>query len=616
MTLFFIVLIGGRRGKVYLGVGGKAMTEDQFDSLYSGKYIYSNELLKGDEKWRNLAETVISKLTNADSEIGLDSFKTKDLEGLGNSLLEMAEIEREKELEILQDKLKLTVNKSKRYYGRHYIQIFNRAFNTKALYDHAIKSMKAYLELNKEGQEKYNKMSGVKLQVARAENVTHKIYEATMENYASKLVDCVRNNDRTTYESLWGSFLKDFKKNLIDSEELQQIFSDQLLNKKDLEYLRSISDDFEAADNAAKQFKEDFMMGILENFFSGRASENLKNHIKELDKNDIAIDKPVTESKIGLGLSYRGKGENGKQGNIKNTPLLYGISEILGASVATAINSINQQGIFSFKAVQQGRTGADIDVGYFMSLPGVNIDLSLPNPGFVKDKKEFLSNKLYEMEEKYAQAVKGMAENEDAIAIYESTKLYQEDHVINDYFSGTAYGYESAKNLIKKLIENSSGIDLFFQRLLNEAPGGLPTLINFQERDYDILRRIVAENVASFLFDDYWNLGNSIGGAGVKAIHIFRVQNIVIPLSSFLFGLGNAAKHTGEDLLNDSLVQKWVSVKVTNGDINETIKGISEEDEMKRWNKVLSNMQSSFKVQILFLKNFSEDMVNEFKNWS
>lgn len=572
---------------------------------------YSAELETATKPYDAVGTSGKDLLSGIPDEFSLNETSINDMLRLAIIFTNMGAAEREKEIEVLENKLGIKFLKEPdQKIGTNYIQLINRAFNTKGLYDHAIASMNSYLKLSASEKGYIQNGREMKKHYEAAAQITKKLFTEVFQKH---LIDFKKSlTDTGNFSNAWNLFIQDYQQTLFDSPDLTKLFQEAILNDSDKRYLKQIADEFATADEAAEHFKRQFAASIMQQFFNGKSEEKVREALEERQATKGRGQKKystVAMENIGF------KAEKPKRKSNLYAPLLNGISEVLSASVATAINNMNKNATLHFQAVQQGGAQGNIDVAYFQQLSEeFAVDLTIHATGD-DSRKTAVRHSLEDIEKRYAQAVSQMADSESAIAVYESTKLYLERTTgqQNRYFSGTTYNLAATFQLLSEICE-SRGDELryFLIRLINEGGGGFEFLASYREKDKEELRKIVAENVAAFLFDDYWNIGQSVGSTGVTAIHLFRLNNIVIPLSSFLLALGNAAAHTADQKQYEDMIK----INITLGNIQQAIPTKVGLDVDERWAATWDTLSSQFKLKILFLKNFQQDMIDEFANWS
>ena len=203
---------------------------------------------------------------------------------------------------------------------------------------------------------------------------------------------------------------------------------------------------------------------------------------------------------------------------------------------------------------------------------------------------------------------KQVSENIDhGFIIYESTKAYTLKS--DTEFRGTSYDYKGFKALLRDL--SFPAYSRFLTTLMNTVPGTI--FANDSKEIQDNATKSLSIAVAAMLFDDYKTIGNAVGD--VNSIHVFRLTEIVVPLSYLLLGMAKAMRSTLDDL------RKYVKINFTLGERlfsnSQYERGELEtsfEASKARWEDQLQHALSSFNVSINFLSNFTDLLENELRS--
>lgn len=128
----------------------------------------------------------------------------------------------------------------------------------------------------------------------------------------------------------------------------------------------------------------------------------------------------------------------------------------------------------------------------------------------------------------------------DNFVIYESVKKYA---INSDNFGGFHGGTVNIRDLqtMFRKTQNPIDVDKLMVTLLNTMNGAI--LTNGKEVRKK-LSYALSSSVATFLFDDWESIGNI---DNERALHIFILNSVRVPLSYFLYALGTAIKRTQND---------------------------------------------------------------------
>lgn len=602
-------------------ISGKGLGTTEFRKKYPFLYeedeglIYVADLETRRDVWGDLTDPATSFLTGGHF-FGLDkNLIPADWVAISKNLKQLGDNERIKEKKVLEKMLAIEGLEDKEYTGKQYIDMINMAFNTKKLYDEAMAKIGEYNKLTEEQKEAYQKdyqqawknNTSVKQAEKELEKIVTPVLNNTLRRYEAALTEAAAQG-HSDFQKVWDKFAEAFEKALSASSKFDNFIQTYLTNDEvNTEGLDEIQTKLATADLNAQAFKKSFAASVMQQFFAGRASEKVEKEIKKgISKQQFT----KTVRPIIFSTSEDSSKTSSKSSKSKPvTSLMTGLSEILGGAISAAITNGSVGGNLTFKAIQQGLAQGNIDSSLFnaniVQLAQGTIDFGIPAGKKDSSVKKFVRDRLKEIETRYSQVASDLAKSEDAVAVYESTKLYQVNSISNEkrWFSGTTYKFEAARSLIEELGSESSlsidNVDLFFHRLLNEAPGGLSTIVNQRAADEEALKKIIANNIAAFLFDDYWNIGQEAAGThGVTAIHLFRLTHIVVPLSSFLLLIARSL----EEAVNELALGDTVKINLTLPKI-QLGKGETIEESWRRTREIAEN---NFNLKINFLRNFQE----------
>lgn len=285
-----------------------------------------------------------------------------------------------------------------------------------------------------------------------------------------------------------------------------------------------------------KQILQVFKMDFLKALGLDQIDEylNLKENIYNKN-NDLLTKKGELKQKF---IRLKKKAIKDKKGA---STYQANIFEILGnalTSVATVMNSENKD--FDFKTYHMGEAQSTPDNIYMYNYNGELTDtfekltssLSMNNRPF----NISIYNKIGEQLKKI----------QGAYIIYTSDKNYILDYAPGGgEFMGFSAG--SAKNIstIAETIEaaGQANSDMITNIGINLLPGAIG------EGNDEYLKKYITFNIAAFLFDDFTTIGEYNKNEG-KALHIFDLDGIYIPLSAFLFKLAEAINSAEKDIEN------------------------------------------------------------------
>lgn len=132
-----------------------------------------------------------------------------------------------------------------------------------------------------------------------------------------------------------------------------------------------------------------------------------------------------------------------------------------------------------------------------------------------------------------------MANLSDSFFVMESAKVYS----MNKFHGFQGGGARPVTQLPAYLSQMGAHVDAFnfVQTILNSAPGTIGE--GEKETLRDEVSHLISVHIAQFLFDDWTGIGDSVS----NVIHVFSLDNVYIPLSFLLIGLGNAFEATSRE---------------------------------------------------------------------
>lgn len=170
----------------------------------------------------------------------------------------------------------------------------------------------------------------------------------------------------------------------------------------------------------------------------------------------------------------------------------------------------------------------------------------------------------------------------DGFIVYVNDKNYTLGKNFRGMSAGTAWNLYQIQGLLGGIIGD---IDQLVYNLLQTGADAI------RPNDTGNASKILAEGIAYYLFDDYTTIGNP----GGNAIHVMGLQGMLIPLSVFLFALGNAL---GTIEANPST---YVRVTITPGPTDASNENAYGEEN---WERQYETSMSKTKISIHFLENF------------
>lgn len=185
----------------------------------------------------------------------------------------------------------------------------------------------------------------------------------------------------------------------------------------------------------------------------------------------------------------------------------------------------------------------------------------------------------------------------DGVIIYSNAKNY----TLNKTFKGFSAGEDISINVLKGIIEkvDNGKVTRLIWSILQTAKGAIG------ESNKKKLEDVLAKYVAYFLFDDFDTIG--VQTSSLTALHIFDLDGIFIPLSFFLWLIGQAME------LTLSVPVGILDINIQTPDIiyPDTEKNIRRTYSESEWNEQRTISLSDTYISVRFLKNFT-NIVKQF----
>ncbi len=174
---------------------------------------------------------------------------------------------------------------------------------------------------------------------------------------------------------------------------------------------------------------------------------------------------------------------------------------------------------------------------------------------------------------------------DDGFIVYSNAKNYSLSGNFKGFSGGQGMSLQTYGHVISSVSQNTGTL---LGAIANTIPGAVG------EGQKGALTKIIAADIAYFLFDDVEAIGVDSGGA--KALHVFNLDGIYIPLSCLLFELADAIEQA---MSNPSDI---VKVTIT------TPSGVAfppgEDTGMARWNEQRAIALNNIRISATFLANF------------
>ena len=181
--------------------------------------------------------------------------------------------------------------------------------------------------------------------------------------------------------------------------------------------------------------------------------------------------------------------------------------------------------------------------------------------------------------------------NAEAFVVYDSVKNYALGNSFQNFgFHGTSYNYSSLITQLEQLnFTKARDIINKFNNTMNGA------ILEGKRKDVEEdISQALASNIAEFLYDDYKVIGNKDN----RAIHMFTLSGIKVPLSFFLIASGEAIQAAEDE---KRAASQWFDFHFSGS--KKILYDESSKEEMA-WGKQREDAIKNFKMSVSFLKNF------------
>lgn len=191
-----------------------------------------------------------------------------------------------------------------------------------------------------------------------------------------------------------------------------------------------------------------------------------------------------------------------------------------------------------------------------------------------------------------------------ASMVYESIKNYDMGFYFQQHggFSGTSMSYSSAADVLSNILKkDKDSVKLYLVKLMNTMKGAMYGEMD-KTHQIELMTEAMANNVASFLFDDMYAevQGKS---TGANKIHLFRLSDIVVPLSVFLEGMAGAFANWASD---PQQAMRWFKIGYKNASEikydNDNYGGLAEAEHA--WGLQRKEAWRNFEITTTFFGDF------------
>ena len=280
------------------------------------------------------------------------------------------------------------------------------------------------------------------------------------------------------------------------------------------------------------------------------------------------------------------------------------IAEEFAKAVTLAAAQNKSLKVDSRTTAELGATAASTDLVSIMQkeVADISISVSTAFDTTVND-QDFISQKgkAYVAMNRMIEQMKTNMDN--ALIVNESTKKY---HLGDNFhgFKGTTYSYTAAVEMLNHIDLRGNGHDIqgFLNKIMNTRPGAL---LAGRSDIISEARHTLSTAVAHFLFDDWDTIGVDMANASVNVIHVFRLSDIVVPLSYVLLSMAQAMRKSYEEASRIAGVH-FTSIRTPIAYNDYPYEDTSIKASHERWQDQRNRQIEEFSIQISFLEDFKK----------
>lgn len=194
----------------------------------------------------------------------------------------------------------------------------------------------------------------------------------------------------------------------------------------------------------------------------------------------------------------------------------------------------------------------------------------------------------------------------DQFIVYTSAKMYTLRNSFSGFKNGGSQPLERLPDYIAEAGMSIGNAQDFLATAYNTVEGAIYESLQPQLKDN--LRLILLSTVAKMMFDDFSTIGTStIGGTTGQAIHAFALGGVYLPSSELFIQLGTALGQTASDFT------RWVNVNVhisydkedpryNNDNVPDSV---AKPAIFEAWNHNIESARRSSYFTVKFLANFN-----------
>lgn len=507
-----------------------------YESLKNDNYVYANG---------ETSEGLYRAAEKGVEDYG-SYYKGEGKSAIASTLISMANAEKDKEIAALNDIFGvsgLSIDLANPEDIKALVIALNSTLNLKSSFERNLTRIKK---------------AGGKINVASLfDKYFYTAWKAAVPSILDQIIDKCESLPTTGIADATDEVL-DQKMPIIVKDALKRMFASGILDgdtESGLEQVLQEVDNYAGTNNLVAQLTQAYHLDKLREDIK----ETLKLKGKLESKKDIIL--KTTEKKItkgnyqkgGLTLEY-----------IEN----YFTSMLMSGTISNGSIEIKMKG----GAIHTGGTEIKADNIYTFGFDTSVVDETLESMEGTRVERERNIKAIEGLTEK----LKGL---HDGYIIYSSAKNYS----LSEHFKGFSQGSPISVSTLEEITKNTTKMGA----ILQTAKGAVG-------RKYiNDVKMSIAEDIAYYLFDDISTVGTNT--SSVKALHLFDLDGIFIPLSVLLYKIGAAINEV------QKVPASLITVKIIAPPIMYGNKNVYS---MEMWNTQRDEAKANTKISAHFFRDF------------